>query len=293
MKTAGLIFVCALAAAAAFGQNPPARLEFEVASVKPSAVALDSSVTVGLHIDGAQIHISQDSLKDLIYIAYRVKNYQVVGPDWMAGARYDVDAKLPAGGTRAQVPDMLQSLLVDRFQLKFHRENRDFPIYALVVNGTPKLKQVQPDPGDPPTPTGGDVLNVAGSGGRNGVNLDYGHGSTFAFGNQKFEAKKITMVICADALSRFLDRPVVDMTNLAGLYDFTLPLSEEDSTALLIRSAIAAGVQLPPQALTLLEGNTDASLFSAVHDLGLKLDPRKAPLEAIVVDDVRKTPTEN
>jgi len=152
---------------------------------------------------------------------------------------------------------------------------------------------VQPDPGDPPTPNGGDALNVAASGSSNGVSIDYGHGSTFVFANSKFEATKMTMVICADALGRFLDRPVVDMTNLTGLYNFTLPLSEEDYTALMIRSAITAGVQLPPQALRLLEGNTDASLFRSVHDLGLKLDPRKAPLEAIVVDDVRKTPTDN
>ncbi|HUP03109.1 MAG TPA: TIGR03435 family protein [Bryobacteraceae bacterium] len=293
MKALGLLVLGTLCAGAAAAQTAPARLEFEVASVKPSAERADSSVEVGLHIDGAQVHISSVSLKDYIYMAYHVKSYQVVGPDWMAAARYDVDAKLPAGGSRAQVPDMLQSLLADRFQLKIHRENRDMPIYALVVSGPAKFKEVPPDPGDPPTPTAGDVLNVAVSGGRQGVSFNYGHGSSFAFGDNKFEAKKVTMVMCADALSRFLDRPVVDMTNLAGLYDFTLPLSEEDSRALLIRSAVSAGVQLPPQALQLLEGNTDASLFSAVHDVGLKLDPRKTPLEAIVVDSVLKTPTDN
>jgi uncharacterized protein (TIGR03435 family) len=293
MKVIRMAVSAALASLPFFAQTAPARLEFEVASVKPSPAQADSQVNVGLHIDGAQIHVSDVSLKDYIYMAYRVKNYQVVGPDWMAGARYDVDAKLPAGATRAQVPDMLQSLLADRFQLKAHHESRDFPVYALVAGGPLKLKEIPPDPGDPATPTGGDVLNVAVSGGRSGVNYDYGHGSSFAFGNGKFEAKKITMVMCADALSRFLDRPVVDMTGLTGMYDFTLPLSEEDSMALLIRSAIAAGVQLPPEAMRLLEGNTDASLFTAIRDQGLKLDPRKAPLDAIVVDDVRKTPTEN
>ena len=188
---------------------------------------------------------------------------------------------------------MLQTLLADRFHLKVHRETRDFPVYALVVSGPLKLKEVQPDPGDPPTPTGGDSINVAVSGGRNGVNMNYGHGSTFAFGNSKFEARKMPMLLCAAALGRFMDRPVLDMTGLTGLYDFTLPLSQEDSTALLIRSAIAAGVELPPEAMRLLEGNTDASLFASVHEIGLKLDPRKAPIEAVVVDNVLKTPTEN
>ena len=45
--------------------------------------------------------------------------------------------------------------------------------------------------------------------------------------------------------------------------------------------------------MRLLEGNTDASLFASVHEIGLKLDPRKAPIEAVVVDNVLKTPTEN
>jgi uncharacterized protein (TIGR03435 family) len=288
-----VVVLSALASLAAFGQSAPAKVEFEVASVKPSPAQPDSQVAIGLHIDGAQIHIADLSLNDYIYLAYRVKPYQVVGPDWLAGARYDVDAKLPAGATSAQVPEMLQSLLADRFQLKFHRETRDLPVYALLVNGPLKLKEVQPDPGDPPTPTSGASRDVAVSGGRNGVNMDYGHGSTFAFGNNKFEFRKMTMLLCASGLGRFMDRPVVDMTNLAGLYDFTLPLSQEDSTALLIRAGISAGVQLPPEAIRLLEGNTDASLFASIHDVGLKLDPRKAPLEMLVVDSVLKTPTAN
>jgi uncharacterized protein (TIGR03435 family) len=293
MRKLSVVVLSALASAAAFAQTAPAKVEFEVASVKPSPAQPDSSVAIGLHIDGAQIHIADLSLQDYIYIAFRVRFYQVAGPDWLPSARYDVDAKLPAGATSAQVPEMLQSLLADRFQLKFHRETRDLPVYALLVNGPLKLKEVQPDPGDPPTPTSGDERNVAVSGGRNGVNMDYGHGSSFVFGNNKFEFRKLTMLLAAADLGRFMDRPVVDMTNLTGLYDFTLPLSQEDSTALLIRSAISAGVQLPPEAMRLLSGNTDASLFASIHDVGLKLDPRKAPIETLVVDSVLKTPTEN
>lgn len=288
-----VVAVAALASAPVFGQSAPPKVEFEVASVKPSPAQQDAQVTIGLHVDGAQIHISALPLKEYIRMAYGTKPYQVLGPDWLAGTRYDIDAKLPAGATRAQVPEMLQALLADRFQLKTHRESRDFPIYALVVNGTPKLKEIPPDPGDPATPTGGDTLNVAVSGGRAGVNFDYGRGSTFSFASGKFELKKLTMAMCADGLSRFLDRPVVDMTGLTGMYDITLPLSQEDSTAMLIRSAISAGVQLPPEAMRLLEGSTDASLFASIHDVGLKLDPRKAPMEMLVVDSVLKTPTEN
>jgi len=100
------------------------------------------------------------------------------------------------------------------------------------------------------------------------------------------------MAYFADSLGHFLDRPVVDMTAPAGQYDFVAPLSPEDYRAIAIRSAIAQGA-LPPEAMRVLEGSTDNSLFTAVAALGLKLEPRKAPLEALVVDEVRKTPTEN
>ncbi len=134
----------------AFGQTPPARLEFEVASVKPSAApTIGSSVSVGVKINGAQVHISSLALKDYIRIAYRVKEYQVSGPDWITGERFEIDAKLPDGATREQVPDMLQSLLADRFGLKLHRGSKEFPVYALVVaSGGLKMKELPHDPAD-------------------------------------------------------------------------------------------------------------------------------------------------
>jgi len=46
-------------------------------------------------------------------VAYRIKDYQVSGPDWLAGARFDIVAKLPEGATRDQAPEMLQALLAD------------------------------------------------------------------------------------------------------------------------------------------------------------------------------------
>jgi uncharacterized protein (TIGR03435 family) len=63
--------------------------------------------------------------------------------------------------------------------------------------------------------------------------------------------------------------------------------------AMLIRSAIAAGVVLPPEALRALSGSSGDSLMNALDRLGLKLEPRKAPLEVLVVDRMEKAPTEN
>ena len=97
----------------------------------------------------------------------------------------------------------------------------------------------------------------------------------------------------ADTLARFMDRPVIDMTELKGNYDIKLEFTPEDYTAMLIRSAIAAGVALPPQALKALEFSSGDSLTSALQTVGLKLDSRKAPLPVLVIDRVEKTPTEN
>ena len=251
---------------------------------------MGSSVNIGVKINGAQMHISSLSLKDYIRLAYRVKDYQVSGPDWLAGERFEIDAKLPEGATREQVPDMLQSLLADRFGLKLHRGSKDFPVYALVVaSGGLRMKELPPDPADDAAAP----VDVVASGGPSGVSMNFGRGSTFNFGDNKFEARKIDMLRFADSLARYMDRPIIDMTGLTGKYDFTLPLTAEDYRALLIRSAIGAGVSLPPEALRLLDGASDESLHTALRAVGLKLEPRKSPLEVLLIDQVRKVPTEN
>lgn len=281
--------ICLLAGAA-FAQAPAARPSFEVASIKPSE-PLQERVNVGIHIDGAQVHVIQFSLKDLIQAAYRVKIYQVEGPDWIASERFDVSAKIPEGVSRDQVPEMLQSLLEDRFALKVHRGSKDLPVYALVVEpGGPKMQESPADPeGTAPCKT---VTDVKAAGGRGGVNVNYGCGSYFAFGNNQLEGKKLTMPLLCDILGRFTDRPVIDATGLTARYDFVLKLSEEDYNSMLIRSALAAGVTLPPQALQFLNATQD-SLNMALRRLGLKFDSRKAPQEMLLVDSIRKTPTEN
>ena len=123
--------------------------------------------------------------------------------------------------------------------------------------------------------------------------VDLGRGSHFTFANDRLEAAKLSMTGLADTLARFVDRPVVDMTELKGNYDFTLELSPEDFRNMRIRSAVAAGVSLPPEALRLLDGATDESLFAALQTLGLKLETRKAPLEVLVIDHAEKSPAEN
>src|SRR4051812_31414184 len=121
-------FLLALALAwAAFAQTPA----FEVASVKVSepitpALVQSGRLNMGVTIDSINVRISKLSMLELVALAYQIKGHQISGPDWISNQRYDIQAKLPEGGARRQVPAMLQTLIAERFGMQFHRETRDF-----------------------------------------------------------------------------------------------------------------------------------------------------------------------
>src|SRR5262245_9195706 len=113
----------------AFGQNT--RPVFEVASIRPSVNAQRQAVSAGGRTDGSQFRIAGLTVRDYISMGYAVKLNQISGPDWITTDRFDIAATLPEGSGPDQVPSMMQALLEDRFELKSHREKRDFPVYAL------------------------------------------------------------------------------------------------------------------------------------------------------------------
>jgi uncharacterized protein (TIGR03435 family) len=245
------------------------------------------------------------SVAELIRIAYRVKAYQVSGPDWMASERFDVLAKLPEGASSAQVPEMLQALLAERFKLTMHRESKEHAVYALVVgkNG-PKLKESAPD-ADAPAATNdaNPQVRISGRGENTQVTISGGqigtaHMSMGPNGTMHLEAPRIGMAAFADTLSRFFDRPVVDLTELKGTYQLALDLSMEDlRTAALTMGIMGPGMGAgrgavrPPADAASDPGGL--SIFAAVQQLGLKLEPRKVPIDFVVIDRLEKAPTEN
>jgi uncharacterized protein (TIGR03435 family) len=293
MKIRNVILGIGLSAAALSGQNT-ARPSFEVASIRPSAGAPPQGVAVGVRIDGAQLRTTYLTVKDYIGMAYRVKLYQISGPDWMGTDRFDVAATLPDGALPAQVPEMMQALLADRFQLSLHREQKEFPVYSLEAAKTGLKMTVSPPNPELENADARAPQSFTGAGTNQGVLVNLGGGASFTFSNNKFEGKRLTMQAVAGTLERFLDRPVVDMTDVKGNYDFTVDVTAEDYQAMLVRSAVVAGVILPPAVLKIIEGSpTPTSLFDGLEKVGLKLTPRKAPLDVLVVDKVLKTPTEN
>jgi uncharacterized protein (TIGR03435 family) len=279
-------------AVAWFAQNTlPA---FEVASIRPSINAPRQAVAAAGRTDGAQFRIAGLTIRDYISMGYAVKLNQISGPDWITTDRFDIAATLPEGSRPDQVPSMMQALLEDRFELKTHREKKEFPVYALRVSSSGlKMTEVLSDPGveqtDAKTPQ---TFTRQGSG--RGISLDLGQGSSFNFANNKFEAKKLTMASLASMLERFLDRPVMDLTGMNGSYDVAFDLSPEDYRVMLIRAATAAGLVMSPDSLRILdESPVPASLFEGLAKFGLNLQAHRAPLDVLVVDNIRKTPTEN
>jgi len=293
MKAIRWVLPAALMALTVFGQTAPPP-QFEVASIRPSQPGTPGQLHLGLQVDGSQVRVNHFALRECIAIAFKLKQYQVTGPDWLASERFDIIAKLPEGAPRDQVLPMLQALLLDRFQMKTHHETKDFPVYGLVIaKGGLKMKELPPDPeGDASDRDKGNV-DVSATGGRGGAVVSYGKGASFSIGNSRFEGKRMQMTYVADMLARFVDKPVVDMTELKGRYDFTLEFTQEDFRAMMIRAALASGVALPPEAIQAMEGASGDSLFTALQTLGLKLESRKAPLDVLVVDHAEKNPTEN
>jgi len=309
-----LTFLIIVVSAVTSAQTP-APPSFEVASIKPAEPITQAKLTsgnlhLGMLVEGLRVDIGYLSLAELIPIAFNVKPHQVSGPDWMGSQRFDILAKMPEGTTKEQVPEMLQALLSERFLLKIHRENREQNVYALVVGkGGPKLKESPPEveepAGDPPKGAitlgaGNNQIRV--SPGATGPTFTSGQTGTTkmsmaAEGQMRMEMSKVSMPAFAAILTRFLDRPVVDMSELKGNYQVALDLSMQT----IFNNARAAGLGIPAAGLRgepgrpveASEPSGGGSIFASVQQLGLRLDSRKAPIETLVIDHVEKTPTEN
>jgi uncharacterized protein (TIGR03435 family) len=177
------------------GPAPPA---FEVASIKSGDIeTLRQGRGALARSDPGQVTFHYVTVKHLIKRVYDVKIYQIDAPGWVDNQFYDIVAKIPAGASPDQAPVMLQTLLVERFGLKVHRESKSQPVYALLVGkGGPKLK-----PSD---------MTVLGPDGKP-------RGRTMSFNTRGlFEFRRTTMAEFALAMSTNLGRPVIDRTGLDG-----------------------------------------------------------------------------
>ena len=294
--------------------------KFEVASVRPSPslqLPLRAAFRAGIFLDGSRVEIRYMSLRDLIILAYRIKPYQLPGtPDWMTTEVFDIQAtippdvstiNLPCGDDRpcrvstTRVPEMLQSLLAERFGLKIRRESREMPVYALtVVKGGPKFNEVPPeDPQAEPVflkpAEGGFVAGFGSAPARIGPAGGRGAGSPLFDGRGRptveslhIEIPRATMGQITEGLTSMVDRPVVDRTGLTGTYEigFDAPAQSLTRTFQGPMPGKLPGAAPP-------EDPAGGSIFESIQSLGLRLEKDKAAVETIVIEHVEMTPTEN
>jgi uncharacterized protein (TIGR03435 family) len=260
--TAGL----ALAAAAVAWGQPAAPLSFEVASVKASPTRPAQFRPARPGAD--RIEWQYVTLWYCISYAYGVHSYQMSGPDWLKSVHYDISAKGPVGTTREQLPEMMRTLLAERFKLQIHREKRDIQALSLVVGKDgPKLQASAPEVNDAQ------------------VNM-----SAPQEGGERMEVKGGTMTTLVNTLTGLLGRPVVDQTGLSGRFDFAFDFSRDQTAG----SAAGGGYNEPPAFPPTAPGaEPGLSIYSSIQRLGLRLDGHKLPVAVVVIDRAERTPSEN
>ena len=255
MRSATALILMLLPFGLATGQSAPQ--SFDVASVRRNIADLPGGRVQFLP---GRFVVSRCYLQFVIQQVYGVRDYQIVdGPKWISdwNFRYDIEAKAdPAPQDDAQLHLMAQALLAERFLLKLHREKRDLPVYALIPGKSGLKLQAAKDPGDRP-----------------------GSGYAEPYASGVMRGTNVSIAGFISTLAHNLDRPVIDKTGFSAAFDFRLEWDGVKNLA----TEIGAAPPIPDK----------PSLFTAIQEqLGLKLDPQKAPFEVLVIDHVEK-PSEN
>jgi uncharacterized protein (TIGR03435 family) len=285
---------------------PVAPTEFEVADIKPS----DPNATAGPgrgggFLPGGRLDLKGITLKDLIVVAWDTLPHLVVGgPKFVDTDRFDVVAKAPAlvltgspamGGPRGQPPVdidalrlMLKTLIVDRFKLETHFEDRPLDAYTLVA-AKPKLKKADPANRtgfhEGPGPDGKDPRK-----------------NTPALG-RLVTCTNMTMAQLAEALPSIaggyfqtVSRTVLDSTGIEGAYDFTLSFS---AAGLVSGGGGRGGGDARPAgpagaAVEASDPNGGITLGDALEkQIGIKLVTVKRPVPVLVIERIQQKPIEN
>ncbi|MDP9038531.1 MAG: TIGR03435 family protein [Acidobacteriota bacterium] len=251
MRRLILLSVCFLPWGRLHAQQPPGRLPtFAVATIRPSS----PDVVAVTQIRGNRFASEGTTFVDVFKYAYNVHPDQVVGgPEWLRTQRFDIlaDPETEKRPSSDQMKALVQQLLVERFHLVMHQEQKVLSVYALVkAVDAPKLTKSTADSGGIPAV----AYNPKG----------------------ELHAGNATMANFATFLQRFvLDRPAVDETGIAGRFDVALRWTPD--------SFHAGGKADDPQGDAL----APPSLFTAIKEqLGLKLQPTKAPASVYVIDRV-------
>jgi len=265
----GPVVVGFLTATAAFAQQAnsfvglatSADKKFEVATVKVNDQT-NPEWYLGPPGRGS-ISILNRPLRGIIIQSFRTQRNMVVGlPDWTESTNYDIVGKGPDPNmTNPEVWEMMRSLLIERFHLKYHVENREMPVFALtVVPSGHKLK--------------------LGENGRCAEDIKAGKncGDIMVppFGTAMYNMPIGALITGIGARA---GRPIIDKTGLTGRYDSNVTWVPDGARF------EALDLQNVPQEYR----PQDMSLFEALEkQLGLKLEPQRAPMPVVVIDNVSR-----
>lgn len=239
----------------------PSDLRFEVVSLRPSSGAVRDRI-IRPAPGGQRYEAHNCSIKMMIQAAYSVRPEQIMGgPAWLDTNLFDMDAKAEKPSSIDELHVMLMNMLVDRLQLKFHPEKRETSIYALTVDkdGAKLKPHDAANAGEPWIDQTAEILHT------------------------KMKATYVTMGYFAYRLSLLMERPVVDLTNLSGGYDFNLEYTRD------LPPGFPIGGKINGE-----EPDTSGpTVFTALkQQLGLGLRSQKGLADVIVIERVEK-PTDN
>jgi uncharacterized protein (TIGR03435 family) len=224
--------------------------DWEVVSVKAHDPN-DPNNAQAMTTKGRQVIISNRPLVGMLLFAYGMHKKEIAGaPGWMETERWDVEGlpDVPGEPSLKQMQSLIRKLLEERFGLKVHKESKELAVYAITVA------------------KGGEKLTTSG-GDPNGTPFENENSNG---GVVTMRMTNMSMVEFAPDLGYFLDRPAVDQTHLTGRYDFQLKWTADESKA-------------PP------DGTAPPGMFTAIQEqLGLKLEPAKAPVDVLVIDKVER-----
>ena len=225
--------------------------DWDVVSVK-ARDPNDTSNSQSTGMKGRQFTMVNRTVEGMLLFAYGMHKKQIVGgPSWMATERWDVQGvpDVPGHPSLKQAQSLTRKLLEERFGLKVHRETKELSVYAITVaKGGEKMARSAGDPNGTPDE------NESSNGG----------------GQITMRMTNMSMGEFAPDLGYFLDRPAVDQTGLTGRYDFQLKWTADESRA--------------PT-----DGTAPPGLFTAIQQqIGLKLEPAKAPVDLLIIDAVER-----
>jgi len=297
MAVVGFVGLLSLTDAA---QAPP-NATFEVASVKANRSGAPLQIMPTLQ-PGGRVFAINLPLREFIQAAYGLRDHQLVLASPLAEARFDLEARAGAGATPEQAAAMLRALLIDRFSLRTHPETRQLPVYTLQrINATRLGTHIRPSgpecapltipagPGAPPPPP---PSPPSMTGSRLGPREDGARCPSMFFPGT-WSMRSMSMRAFVLALERLVRRAVVEGTGLTGEFDFDMTYAPESFEVPFAGNVIGGSVGGPDPGAALSAQRAAPSVFTALRDqLGLRLEAGRAPVDVLVVDEVRP-PTEN